>query len=316
LRHLVFEISTTCGHRFFACLELQILSISVAMKTAFFYLLLLVHFSVLALSQEEVNKDQNETVIQNSATANVSQTSSDKKRPVLFGHLLSQTTETMVENQCTVGFVEVGCGTNFGLNIVTSPFLYFSYNTNNVILRWSPTSGIDNDYAFQYAYFKTFDEKNRTYSMEAHSFWAMKRLHLAENYNLYLGLNHMQFIDDTAPFSLRREPFNGQMGQSTVFTLNELLITEKVSFFVEFAVLGLNFVYPNFHFGASMAYRSSEHVLWQFGLSATGLMAYAANATYNTQYQSYKDQKAYFSFDDSYMMAVSIHPEMNWQYFF
>ena len=273
------------------------------MKAVLVFFLLVTQFAVQALSQEV-------------SAAKKPDEFAGKKRPVLFGHLLSQTTETMVDGQCTVGFVEAGCGTSTGINIVTSPFLYLNYNMNNIILRWSPTSGIENDYAIQYAYFKTFDEKNHTYQMEAHSFWLMKRFNFTENYNLYLGFNHMQFIDDTAPFSLRREPFNGQMGQSTVFSLNELLITPKVSFFVEFAILGLNFVYPNFHFGTSMAYRSSEHVLWQFGLSATGLIAYAANATYNTQYQSYKNQKAYFTFDDTYMMAVSVHPEINWQYFF
>lgn len=236
-------------------------------------------------------------------------------KPVLFGHLLSQTTESLESGNCTVGFLGVGCGLPAGFNLMTSPFIYANYNMNNGILRWSPPNEAIKDWSAQYAYFKTFDSKNHTYQMESHSLWLTKRIQVNDFYIAYVGFNYMHFLDETAPFSLRREPFKTDPGQSTIYALNEFVVSDHVSFFTEFAVLGLNFVYPNFHFGWSTAYRDGNWFI-QLGLSATGLIAYAANATYNTQYQSYKNNNASFTFEESYKMAVSVHPEMNIQYFF
>lgn len=236
-------------------------------------------------------------------------------KPVLFGHLLSQTTEILEPGQCTAGFLALGCGLPWGLNLVSSPFIYGNYNMYNGVLRWAPPSEEIKDWSVQYAYFKTFDSVNRTYQMESHSLWLTKRYQINDFYIVYVGLNYMRFLDETAPFSLRREPFTNDPSQSTLYSLHEFIINDHFSFFTEAALLGLNFVYPNFHFGWSAAYRGDNWYM-QMGLSATGLIAYAANATYNTQYQSYKNNNASFTFEESYKMAVSVHPELGLQYFF
>lgn len=127
----------------------------------------------------------------------------------------------------------------------------------------------------------------------------------------------MHFSNYRVPFSLKRWSFNQTepAGQLSFTTLQEVATTAKTRINIEFGVIGLNYHYPNYHFGASTAYRFTDGYI-QFGLSATGYIANITKSAYNQVYSEFSNANASYDFQTVYKNSVAVHPEVQLQLFF
>ncbi len=235
---------------------------------------------------------------------------------MLFGHNLTPTTSTLKKNVYSVGSYAMAFGLTDRFTIATSPWLYSEYNMYSAIGRYSLPFK-DAELGTQLAYFKTDRMGSDFYQMEAVSVSTGYSWNVTNLYRLTLSGNYMYFFDETIPFSLRREPYNNQPFQLSLSTLHEGRFSKTVGFAAELGVLGINYSYPQAHFGASVNYKSAQWVV-QAGYSQTltlsdpsAVRQQAKNQRQNedgslTQYQNQRARSSDFS----------LHPEFQVQYFF
>lgn len=224
-----------------------------------------------------------------------------------LGHNLSQTSYVPMGGELTFGTQAAGVGILDKVFVATSPWLYMSYNMNNVFVKATTTRLRENNVAFTYGYFKTAEFYPSIYVMEAHSFWAIKTFAVTDVWRAHVNLNYMYFADETIPFSLRREPFNDEPWQISLTSLNELMVSRHVVFGAEFGVLGMNYTYPHLHVGASVQYRN-KNWLAQLGVSGSS-QARMAGSPY-TQQQATTVGSGRQARRDS-----TTHPEVQIQYY-
>jgi hypothetical protein len=117
----------------------------------------------------------------------------------------------------------------------------------------------------------------------------------------------MYFFDETAPFSLRREPYNTDAYQVSLSALNEIRLPAGFGILVEFGMLGLNYVYPEMHYGLSVNHRSN-HFLVQLGFSQTMTAGTLSRLFKTNQIVSLTGGDPGYDF--------SMHPEVQLQLFF
>ncbi len=225
-------------------------------------------------------------------------------KSVLFGHNLTPTTHTLKKGVWTVGNIVLGNGITDRLTIATSPWLFSSYNMYNGFLR-SRSAMANGELGFQLGYFKTGNFGKNQYQMEAVSLSSSYGYNVTPNYTFTLSVNYMYFFEETFPFSLRREPFNDQPYQFSLTTLHEANLSEKVGFIGELGVLGLNYSYPQLHFGTSMNYKAKSWLV-QLGFSQTVTMSKAQKSLSQASYHNSQDPT----------LDYAIHPEFQAQYFF
>lgn len=162
------------------------------------------------------------------------------------------------------------------------------------------------DWAIQAMYLKTGKFGDRAYQMEALNTSFVVKRDLADFYSLDVAFNFMNFFDETAPFSLRREPYNSDAFQFSLSTLHELRLPAGFGFLVELGVLGVNYTYPEMHWGLSVHHRSS-HFLVQLGFSQTLTSGTLSRLFRTNQIVSLSGGEPGYDF--------SMHPEVQLQIF-
>lgn len=241
-----------------------------------------------------------------------------RRDPFFLGHLATPAISTLSKNQWTVGTMALGYGFTDEVMLAVSPWLMGLYNMNNVALRVRSKTN-DPAWGFQGAYFKTNKSLGNVYKMEALGGWGLWRKRVTNTYRVIFSLNLFYFMDDEIPFSLRRWSLGSkdqEKSQWTFTTLHEMGTGGPFRLYVEAGVLGFTYSYPNYHFGASGAYRWKTGFV-QFGLSATGYLAYLTRSAYNQVYTEFRDSStAMVEFQSAYKNSVAVHPEVQVQFLF
>ncbi len=239
-----------------------------------------------------------------------------RRKSILLGHNLTPTTDGLAAGDATVGNYAVAYGITNATMIATSPWMMADYGLYNAIVRHR-FRVFSEEFHLQAAYFKSgLNGLDSRYQMESTSLWLNKDWELLDGrYRFTASANWMYFFDETAPFSLRRVPFNGSPHQLSLSSLHEFRATDQFGALIEAGILGLNFRYPNYHFGTSVHYRT-DHWLFQLGVSATGVIKKIFGLGEHTEYNARRGGIVSMSEDHYYRKQVSIHPEIQVQYFF
>lgn len=234
-----------------------------------------------------------------------------------LGHLMTPAVSTLAKGEVTVGTMAMGVGLSNELTFAISPWLVGFYNMTNANLRYQATPKLAESWGLQLSYFKDNPSYGKLYKMEAYSVWLNYRTRVSRFHRVHWSLNYMHFSDFKVPFSLKRWSFNETepQGQLSFTTLQEIATTPSTRVSLEFGVIGLNYHYPNYHFGASTAWRFEGGYL-QFGLSATGYFTNMTKSAYNQVYNDYKQSGASLDFTSVYKNSVAVHPEVQLQLFF
>ncbi len=134
---------------------------------------------------------------------------------------------------------------------------------------------------------------------------------------IHAGLKYSYFFNDDNPYSLRMDPgVDAIRGQIDVTALFENRLSERLRLNLEAGTLGLNFLQPYLHVGASIAI-VFPRVLVQLGGSLSGRFADFGTSAFFTpafdqRVHTSRDGQLYFS----RYLTSAIHPELQVQYFF
>lgn len=234
--------------------------------------------------------------------------------PSTFGHNLSPSTYTLPAGKMTLGNTVAGAALGNRVTLGFSPWLVFDYNMPNLVLRAQLPLTKQLPSTLQLMYLKTASIFLKRYSMEAIGLWWTLLFEVSNIYRIHTGPQVFVFLEEAVPFSLRREPYKNDAYQWSWTSLHEVTLSPTWSFQGEFALVGMNYWYPNLHFGTSLV-KKYPHWILQAGLSATGIAAYLNRGVHQV-YNAYKDTGATFSVEDTYRAAVSVHPEVQIQWIF
>ena len=236
----------------------------------------------------------------------------------IFGHNLSPTTNTMNEGSWAIGSYALAYGYSDKVVLATSPWLYYNYNMTSAIVRYPVTKLRDWELRGQSAYFKTYSSSYEIYHMEALSQHLTLGKKINSSFVVHYNLSYMYFLDETKPFSLRREPLNNDPGQWTFTALFEAPLTKDFGLLGEIGVLGLNYHYPQAVMGASLQLGLNQWLL-QFGFSMTGTIdSYFSSDKIDNNEVEYSPNGFYYP-SRRYARAsrdFSVHPEIQIQYYF
>lgn len=244
-----------------------------------------------------------------------------KKRKIsagfTMGHLMTPAVSTLEKGETTIGTMVVGVGITDRWTFALSPWLIGFYNMNNASLRYQAEPHKAESWGFQASYFKDNPSFGKLYKMEAGSLWLNYRTRVSRFHRIHWSLNYMHFMNMDVPFSLKRWSFNDTepQGQLSFTSLQEIATTPSTRVALEFGVIGLNYRYANYHFGASTAYRFEGGYI-QFGLSATGYFTNITKSAYNQVYNEYMRTNRSLDFSAVYKNSVAVHPEIQLQLFF
>ncbi len=229
------------------------------------------------------------------------------QKTILFGHNLSATTQTLKKNTWSIGNYVLVYGITDNLTLATSPWMLNSYNMYSAVLRYRKPLSENKDFGVQISYFKTEQILSDFYQMEALSLSGIYHYKFNFLFSTYLNFNYMYFWDETAPFSLRPEPYNDQAWQYSVSLLNEVKLYKKFGTLFEFGILGLNAGKSRAHLGVSFHYRG-EQWLFQLGSSFSAIPIGIEKAYTQKQAKALSEDPS----GDQFM----VHPEIQIQYFF
>ncbi|MCB0422442.1 MAG: hypothetical protein KDD61_15690 [Bdellovibrionales bacterium] len=231
---------------------------------------------------------------------------SKSKKPIIFGHNLGVTTQTLNRGDVTLGNFVAGVGVTDNFTIATSPWLLNSYNMYSLVSRYRYAIQDNLSLGWQMVYFKTDTFYPNIYQMEAISNSVTLGFQINPIYQFNLTVNHSFFWDETIPYSLRLEPFTDDPYQFSISTLQVIEILENYGASIELGVLGANYKYPYAHAGLSIHYMTTSWLM-QFGISASAIAG---------TFDVYTQTQAQATIDEPNAVATVIHPEIHIQYFF
>lgn len=246
------------------------------------------------------------------------------KKVLSWGHNLSPTTNTLPEKTVSAGIYLLGYGFSDDIMIATSPWFHMFYNMDSYIIKSKLHNGKDYSIAFQTAYFKSknkaqIENSDRNqfvgnyYQMEAILSNLIFTKKITPYYIFSTNFGHHYYLDETVPFSVRRESFKDSPYQFNLSTYHEFLLEENFSIGTEFGLLGMNYLYPQVITGISFNFKGASWQM-QLGVSVTGTSkAYLSskkvdNNRANNGYTSSERENGKVDF--------SAHPEIQLQYYF
>ncbi|PWU18442.1 MAG: hypothetical protein C5B49_07195 [Bdellovibrio sp.] len=234
--------------------------------------------------------------------------------PFLLGHLETPTNSTLPQGQWTLGTWTLGYGLTDQLMLATSPWLAGYYNLASLLMRFRQPIDVRRSWGIQLGYFKNSDALGHVYKMEAGGLWLLYRYRVNGNYRVVFSFNYYRFMNDDVPFSLRRWDLGNvaEKNQLALSTLHEVVVDKNIRFNLELGILGLNYHYPNYHFGASSAFLWGDGY-FQIGLSATGYISNITKSAYNQVFMQYYSSTASVDFQSVYQNSVAVHPEIQLQ---
>ena len=243
-------------------------------------------------------------------------------KAVDIGHNLTPTTKTVAAGVWTAGNYALGYGISDSLFIVTSPWIWVNYNTINLHLKWSSAQIGRSRFGIFASYFESL---RWAFVGDAPYFWKSASTNLLYTYSwspqveTNFSLRASYFWNDDRPYSIRMDMGdNAIRGQLDLTSLTRIRIAESdFSLGLELGTVGMNYLYPYMHVGASVLYTWNSW-LAQFGFSYTiqwrewreskGLRPGRIDTRVR---QSSSDGQFYY-----YPYETALHPEMQLQYFF
>lgn len=280
------------------------------MKLVVCFILFIFSFSLLA----------NSKIIETSIKNKLSNSSKldDKKT---FGHNMSPNTYTLSQGGYSFGPYAIAVGLTDNITIATSPWMYYGYNSHNYMIRTSYKLNSNFQLGGQMMYLKTYRTninqvhnkdyavKEEGYQMEVIKTYLTLSHKVSSVLTNHYSLTYDHYYDETFPYSIRREPLNDDPYQFNLTNLMEFTLTDNIINQFEFGILGLNYFYPQIIIGTSIGYKFSSSYL-QFGISTTGTPISYFSPKKIDIHQDYDISRDNVKYD------FSLHPEMQWQFFF
>jgi hypothetical protein len=269
-----------------------------------------------------------------------------------IGHNLTQSTNVPEAHGWTAGNYAAGYALTENLFIATSPWIWVSYNTYNIHLKWSQPLSPSSTIGFFASYFDSYNSTNLANNSNSRSIntpgapfsaastptghtvssslnryqWTSYSLHALYSYeydnNLsqYFNLKYSYFINDDMPYSLRMDPgddnISDQWDASTL--LKVPLGRSHLSWAFELGAIGLNYLSTFAHFGTSISYLNQDWLV-QVGASYTAPFSELGKDSaleigrYDNREHYSKSANEYYT--ERYLQ-VAVHPEVQVQYSF
>jgi hypothetical protein len=284
------------------------------------------------------------------------ESSSSNFKSILIGHNLTPTTEVLRAGDSTVGTYAVGYALTDHLFLATSPWIWVSYNTANVHLKWATDVTENQRIGFFASYFESYDSSpllteingsggsdcrpgDRNCSAPRGSNpasgtdvqiadryqWRSFSTHALYSYafkyaTTYVSLKYSYFYNDDMPYSIRMDPGSDDIRDQWDFSALTAVPIPGSDFLWNFEVggLGLNYLQPYLQLGSSIAYKS-ESWLIQVGASYTARFNELSQST--AWSPGRYDSRVHYSEStgENYYfryLQTALHPEIQLQFFF
>ena len=259
-------------------------------------------------------------------------------KSILIGHNFTPATDVLRPGVWTVGDYGLGRGFDGNFMVTTSPWIWLSYNTSNVQLKWNHKWDDQSDFAVFVEYFNSLSQTpvylipeptppsvqggpaplNR-YQWESGEIHFLYSYQWSHRFKTYFNFRYAYFWNDDFPYSLRMDPGATNIPYQTDLTsLTKLNLTDKHYLLFELGAVGLNDLYPYLQTGLSYGYQTSAW-LFQLGASFTQQMHESFSASgwqfgrYSTRYLYSTVQGSFYSYQ---YLQTAVHPELQLQYFF
>jgi hypothetical protein len=264
---------------------------------------------------------------------------------IFIGHNLTPSTEVLTKGAVTAGNYAVGYGVTENILLATSPWIWTTYNTTNLHLKYSQIISPQSTAGFLVSYFDSFGSGDLIDSSYNNSMPGAFALPSASelpigtnryqwtNYSAsglysyryeggntqYLNLKYSYFVNDDRPYSLRMDPGDdGIRDQVDVSTLLKIPVEDGASISLEGGVIGVNFVEPYAHMGASVGFQNKG---WLVQVGASYTVPVSLLGTADGMDVGRMDQRIHYSeiakryYTERYLQ-IAVHPEVQIQYSF
>lgn len=263
---------------------------------------------------------------------------------IFIGHNLTPSTEVLRSGAFTVGNYAAGYGVTENLLLATSPWIWTTYNTTNLHLKYSQILSPKSTAGMQLSYFDSFgssDLVDPSYSSRPGAFALPTAAEVAIGTNRYqwtnyaasglysyrydngttqyLNLKYSYFINDDRPYSLRMDPGDDAIrDQIDVSTLVKIPVEAGASISLEGGILGMNFVEPYAHLGASVGFQKKG---WLVQVGASYTVPVSLLGTADGMDIGRMDNRVHYSeiakryYTERYLQ-IAVHPEIQVQYSF
>ena len=257
--------------------------------------------------------------------------------PKLLGHNLSNTAYVLDSGECTLGFVHAACGLSEKLTVGSSPWMAIDYKMFSLALRYQVSSNDDTTEAFQASYFKTYQKRDRSipedsyynpdgdyeyrgYEMEAIWLMYIRSKRFTPHFTLHYNFHVNYYLEDKAPFSLRRPYEKRSPWQINLSTLFEVDLYKMWFIQGELGLLDLLNSPIHTHAGASLGRKQSWGYFY-FGFSYTSTLnaLFSPSRRVDYQWETISTREDGYDSDldsEKIKYDYAIHPEITIQFFF
>lgn len=244
-------------------------------------------------------------------------------QPFYPGHILTGTTDTPPRGTFVFGHFISGYAFTDRTFLGVSPWLYLDYEMHNLHFRQQFRKTNETETALDLSYLRSVHlDKAKSNSREIYFLgayhqesWSARLNHSLQlrSSKLNLTLGYSYYIDELRPHSMRMKSFNSDPDQWSFSLMTETPLARSHYLNFEFGILGLNYLYPYFHQGASYSYRKNAF-LAQIGASMTVSPGYESRRRTGQDFW----QEAMDSENDmiTNKLTSAIHPEIQIQYQF
>lgn len=275
--------------------------------------------------------------------------SAPKSSSYFIGHNLTPSTDEIRAGSVTVGNYALGYAVTDNLLLATSPWIWTTYNTQNLHLKYTQVLSPKSDAGFMLSYFNSYDSGNLMDTNSSNNLtpfapapgglptggqlnagtnryqWTSYSAHALYGYRYdnsnvqYVNLKYSNFVNDEMPYSLRMDPGDDSIrNQIDASTLLKIPTDDNVSFGLEAGILGLNYINPYTHLGASIRIHESSWML-QLGASYT-VMAKEFGTSKALEIGRWDNRVHYSEVAQQYYseryLQVAVHPEVQFQIYF
>lgn len=270
-----------------------------------------------------------------------------------IGHNLTPSTNTLDKGQFTVGTYAVAVGISKKLFVATSPWIWLSYNTANLHLKWVPFDDGTTRIGLFVSYFESFNSApldggigwssavcrdRRTcggglppgtapttfglnrYQWKSTSLHALFSSRWKSEVESFFSLKYSYFWNDDLPYSIRMDPGSDSIrGQLDATQLTAIRLSNPhYRLGLECGALGLNYISPYIHLGSSLTYMASR---WLAQVGASYTIQFGEILKESGWHPGRFDSRLHSSQSDGQTyyfryLQTALHPEIQLQYYF
>jgi len=230
-----------------------------------------------------------------------------------LGHNNAPNSYLLKKGSYTIGPYVLAYGALDELSVGVSTWLYFDYNMNNIFIRTNKELNSEWVVFLQSLYLETYEVK-KTHFAEGYQMRSLRN-HLtltqfiSGELSIHYVLGYEYFWEETFSHSFRREPLTNDPWQINSSVMFENSASNGSYLQLEFGILGGNYLYPQMIFAGSVGKRFQDSGL-QFGLALSGTPRAFVGKKIDTNFYPGEPTKERMKND------FSIHPELQWQFYF